>query len=100
MSEDLGYSTNELEWACGSGGSVLKSRHSNWLAWMGAFIGTLALGATIYAFFMPRDEFKRLSRKVKRAVKHGEHEVRETADELLEGVAKAVHHSGPDGHRN
>ena len=100
MSEDLGYSSNELEWTCGSGGSVLKRQGSSGWAWAGAIVGALALGATILALIRPHDALQHVSRKLSRAIKHGRHEARETAEELLEGIASAVHHSGPDGHRS
>ena len=91
MSEDVGYMSDNLDWSCQSGSSTSGStKSSNLMGLTSMIIGTLALGAALYAAFAPRSMVERTSEKVRHALRQGKQEAKTKAQRAMEGGSTAV----------
>ncbi|MHB8995217.1 MAG: hypothetical protein ACYC63_08220 [Armatimonadota bacterium] len=101
MSEDVGYMSDNLDWSCQSGSSSTgRTRASNWMGLTSMIVGTLALGAALFAAFAPRDVVERTGDRVRRALrraalKRRAENVRSKAERVMEGVSTAVSSHSP-----
>ena len=79
MSEDIGYTGDELEWACGAVGAGGGNRRANRVTWVSLIVGVLALGTALYAAFAPRSVLERAQSKIKEALSRTTEEAKEQA---------------------
>jgi hypothetical protein len=101
MSEDVGYMSDNLDWSCQSGSSSSgRIKASNWMGLTSMIVGTLALGAALYAAFAPADTVERTGDRVRRALRRAflrrrVENVKSRAERLIEGVSTAVSSRSP-----
>jgi hypothetical protein len=89
MSEDVGYMSDNLDWSCQSGSSSAgKTKSSNWLGLTSMIVGTLALGAALYAAFAPRNVVDRTAEKVQQAMSRKAQQAKRAMEDVSREVVR------------